>query len=114
MVAKATTGLGFTLPPVDQLIATVKPYAEQSQDAEAVAGQKSKTDQLIVRAVSRKWRKNRMSPKCPNCGYEPPKGRPKKLDDKKVKAERKKGKSLANLAKQFSVTRGAIQAALKR
>ena len=55
-----------------------------------------------------------MSPKCPNCGYEPPRGAPKKLDDKKVKAERNKGKSLAEIAEKFGVTRGAIQAALKR
>lgn len=52
--------------------------------------------------------------KCPNCGYEPPKGRPKKLDDKKVKALSKKGKSLAEIAAKFKVTRGAVQAALKR
>ena len=55
-----------------------------------------------------------MSPKCPACGYEPPKGRPKKLDDRKVQAARKKGLSLAELAEKFKVTRGAIQAALKR
>ena len=52
--------------------------------------------------------------KCPNCGYEPPKGRPKKLDDKKIKKLKKAGKSLAVIAKKFGVTRGAIQAALKR
>lgn len=55
-----------------------------------------------------------MSPKCPQCGYEPPKGRPKALDDKKVAKLRKQGKSLAELAKKFGVTRGAIQASLKR
>lgn len=52
--------------------------------------------------------------KCPKCGYEPPRGRPAKLDVKRVKAERKKGKSLAEIAKKFGVTRGAIQAAIKR
>lgn len=52
--------------------------------------------------------------KCPQCGYAPPKGRPKKLDDKKVKALRAKGLSLGQLAEKFGVTRGAIQAALKR
>jgi transposase len=52
--------------------------------------------------------------KCPNCGYEPAKGRPKKLDDKKVKALSKSGKSLADIAKKFGVTRGAVQASLKR
>lgn len=55
-----------------------------------------------------------MSPKCPKCGYERPRGRPKKLDDKKVKAEKKKGKSLTALAAMFGVTRGGIQASLKR
>ena len=55
-----------------------------------------------------------MSPKCPQCGYEPPKGRPKKLDDKKIKALTKEGWSLQALATTFNVTRGAIQASLKR
>lgn len=55
-----------------------------------------------------------MSPKCPQCGYEPPRGRPKKLDDKKVKALSKTGWSLQALATHFKVTRGAIQASLKR
>lgn len=52
--------------------------------------------------------------KCPQCGYQPPKGRPKQLDDAKVKKLRDKGLSLADLAAKFGVTRGAIQAALKR
>lgn len=52
--------------------------------------------------------------KCPNCGYEPPLGRPKKLDDKKIHKMRKAGKSLAEIADKFNVTRGAIQSALKR
>lgn len=52
--------------------------------------------------------------KCPNCGYEPPRGRPKKLNDAKVRAEYRKTKSLAETAKKFGVTRGAVQAALKR
>lgn len=55
-----------------------------------------------------------MSQKCPSCGYEPPKGRPKKLDDKEVFRLKKNGKSLAELADKFKVTRGAIQASLKR
>jgi transposase len=55
-----------------------------------------------------------MSPKCPQCGYEPPNGRPKKLDDKKVKQLKKAGFSLSQIAKKFGVTRGAVQAALKR
>lgn len=55
-----------------------------------------------------------MSPKCPQCGYEPPRGRPKKLDDKKIKKLKAQGKSLAEIAEKFGVTRGAVQAALKR
>lgn len=55
-----------------------------------------------------------MSPKCPQCGYEPPKGRPKSMDDKKVKKLKAKGWSLAEIAEKFGVTRGAVQAALKR
>ncbi len=52
--------------------------------------------------------------KCPKCGYAPPIGRPKKLDDKKIKALKLSGKSLADIAIKFGVTRGAVQAALKR
>ncbi len=52
--------------------------------------------------------------KCPHCGYEPPIGRPKKIDDRKVKKMHKAGKSLAEIADKMGVTRGAIQAALKR
>ena len=52
--------------------------------------------------------------KCPNCGYEPPRGRPKKLDDKKVRRMKKAGDSLAEIAGLFGVSRGAVQASLKR
>lgn len=52
--------------------------------------------------------------KCPNCGYEPPRGRPQKLDDKKIKRLKASGKSLSEIAEKFGVTRGAIQASLKR
>jgi predicted DNA-binding protein YlxM (UPF0122 family) len=52
--------------------------------------------------------------KCPNCGYEPERGRPKTLDDKKIRKLRIQGKSLAQIAEKFGVTRGAIQASLKR
>lgn len=52
--------------------------------------------------------------KCPNCGFEPTKGRPKTLDDSKIKKMRDAGKSLAEIAERFGVTRGAIQMALKR
>ncbi len=55
-----------------------------------------------------------MSPRCPNCGWSPPRGRPKALDDAKVRKLRKQGKSLAYIADKFGVTRGAIQKALKR
>lgn len=52
--------------------------------------------------------------KCPKCGYHPPIGRPKKLNDKEVVRLHKKGWSLSKIAEKFSVTRGAIQASLKR
>jgi len=52
--------------------------------------------------------------KCPNCGYEPLRGRPKKMDDKKVRKMRKAGNSLAEIADKFGVTRGAVQASLAR
>lgn len=52
--------------------------------------------------------------KCPQCGYEPPRGRPKKLDDEKVKRLRAKGLSLREMADKLGVTEGAIRAALKR
>jgi len=52
--------------------------------------------------------------KCPQCSYIPPRGRPKKLDDEKVLKMRKAGKSLADIAAHYGVTRGAIQAAIIR
>jgi hypothetical protein len=56
--------------------------------------------------------------KCPTCdreGYEPPpKGRPKLLDDKKVLALHKKGKSLREIAAEIGVVHGAVHAAIKR
>jgi IS30 family transposase len=55
-----------------------------------------------------------MSPKCPKCGYTPPKGRPKEVDDLKVRQFRLRGFSLAEIAERLGVTRGAIQAAIKR
>jgi hypothetical protein len=55
-----------------------------------------------------------MSPKCPQCGYEPPKGRPKKLDDEAIWRWHKGDHSLAVIARAFKVTRGAVQASIKR
>ncbi len=52
--------------------------------------------------------------KCPNCGYEPAKGRPKKLNDVKVRELHRSGFSLSQIADKFGVTRGAIQASLRR
>jgi DNA-binding NarL/FixJ family response regulator len=52
--------------------------------------------------------------KCPNCGYAPPRGRPKKLDDKKVKALHAKGLSLRQIAAKLRVTHGAVRASLLR
>lgn len=51
---------------------------------------------------------------CQKCGYSPPMGRPKKLNDKKIYKLALTGWSLTALATQFEVTRGAIQAAIKR
>lgn len=44
----------------------------------------------------------------------PKKGRPKTLDDKRIKELKKDGFSLSQIAEKFGVSRGAIQAALKR
>lgn len=52
--------------------------------------------------------------KCPNCGYSPKLGRPKILNDDMVKLFSNKGFSLQKIAGIFGVTRGAIQASLKR
>lgn len=52
--------------------------------------------------------------KCPKCGYQPLRGRPKKLDDEKVNKLYKRKKSLQEIADLFGVTRGAVQASLKR
>jgi DNA-binding NarL/FixJ family response regulator len=43
-----------------------------------------------------------------------PKGRPRQIDDAEVAKLRTCGLSLADIADQLGVTRGAIQAALKR
>lgn len=51
---------------------------------------------------------------CKRCGFEPKRGHPQKLNDKKVLTLRSRGLSLAQVAKKFGVTRGAIQASLKR
>jgi len=55
-----------------------------------------------------------MSPKCPRCGYEPPRGRPAKLDAAKVKKLKAKGLSGREIARRLGVTEGAVRAALKR
>jgi predicted DNA-binding protein YlxM (UPF0122 family) len=52
--------------------------------------------------------------KCPNCGFERPKGRPQKLNDQMIRVLRSKGWSLGELAEKFEVSRGAIQFSLKR
>jgi len=43
-----------------------------------------------------------------------PIGRPRKVDDAKIKRLRADGATLGDLANLFGVTRGAIQASLKR
>jgi len=52
--------------------------------------------------------------KCPRCGYAPPRGRPKALDDARVRRLRAKGIKLAVIAAEYGVTPGAVRAALKR
>lgn len=52
--------------------------------------------------------------KCTNCGYAPPRGRPRKLDDARILKYHEKGYSLYRIADTMGVTRGAIQASLKR
>lgn len=52
--------------------------------------------------------------KCPQCGYEPPKGRPPKIDPDEVKRLKKKGLSNVAIAEKLGVTEGAVRAACKR
>lgn len=66
-----------------------------------------------MRQVRRDRRKEARM-KCPQCGYQPPRGRPKKLNDAKVKALHAKGLSLREIAAKLGVTHGAIRASLER
>jgi len=51
---------------------------------------------------------------CAKCGYSPPRGRPKKLDDAEVRKLHAKGLSLGAIADKLGVTRSAVQASLRR
>jgi IS30 family transposase len=51
--------------------------------------------------------------KCPKCGHAFP-GRPKLLDDIKVRELKKSGLNNRQIADKFGVTRGAIQYSIKR
>lgn len=58
-----------------------------------------------------------MTRACPWCGHKPPeakRGRPRKLDDAKVRSMNRQGWSLAEIAKVLKVSKGAVQASLKR
>lgn len=55
-----------------------------------------------------------MSPKCPNCGWSPPKGRPREIDEKKVRRLRKKGLGIREIARELGVSHGAIRKVLAR
>jgi DNA-directed RNA polymerase subunit M/transcription elongation factor TFIIS len=48
--------------------------------------------------------------KCPNCGYEVPKGRPQTIDTAKVLKLRAKGKSWREIGDELGVTHGAARA----
>lgn len=48
------------------------------------------------------------------CGYQAPRGRPRKVDAANVRSLRAKGLSLRKIADKLGVTHGAVQAALKR
>lgn len=52
--------------------------------------------------------------KCPQCGYQPPRGRPKTLDAAKMQKLRDKGLSYREVAAKLGCTEGAVRAALKR
>jgi len=55
-----------------------------------------------------------MSPRCPQCGYQPPRGAPRKLDREKAAKLRDKGHTFRAIAEKLGVTEGAVRAALKR
>ncbi len=56
--------------------------------------------------------------KCEKCGWssppKAPRGRPKILDEKKVRKMRKAGKSYQEIGDKFGVSRGAVFLMLKR
>jgi transposase len=52
--------------------------------------------------------------KCPNCGYQPPRGAPRKLDPERAAKLRAKGLTYRAIAEKLGVTEGAVRAALKR
>jgi hypothetical protein len=52
--------------------------------------------------------------KCPQCGYEPPIGRPKVVDDARVAKMRAKGTPFREIAEKLEVSLGAVQAADRR
>ena len=52
--------------------------------------------------------------KCPQCGYQPKRGRPKKLPDKQIRNLVNKKYSLAEIAEIYGVTKGAIWSSLQR
>lgn len=50
---------------------------------------------------------------CPKCGYTPPRGRPKTVDDKVI-AKLRKSLSVRAIAEKLGVSAGAVQGALRR
>jgi hypothetical protein len=52
--------------------------------------------------------------KCPKCGYEPPMGRPKEINETELWNLKRQGKSLRAIAQKMGFSHGAIKAAIDR
>jgi hypothetical protein len=52
--------------------------------------------------------------KCPQCGYQPPRGRPREIDEKRVIALANQKMSLRGIAKEMGITHSSVRTVLKR
>ncbi len=52
--------------------------------------------------------------RCPKCGHQPTLGRPRLLDDYKVRTLHSCGLSLGEIAKKLRVSKAAVQQSLRR